>query len=75
MKFMDIIIDSFWVAMMLWLILYGWVYFDLPTPIAIKDTLYTLTDVMDPWMELNAVLGTIRFIRDLCNKDKRRGNL
>ena len=62
MKLIDIIIDSYWVSMMVWLILYGWAWSGIHCPLLAKDILYALTSVMDWWMMVNAVIGTVRFV-------------
>lgn len=63
MKPLDIVIDLFWVVGLLWAILMLWLYTDLPMPIVAKDILYAITGVMDIWLYINAVLGTIRFVK------------
>lgn len=61
MKILDYVIDLFWVMMAIWFALYMWVWSPVWSPLIVKDILYLLTDVMDYWMILNSLVGTIRF--------------
>ena len=63
MKLIDLIIDLFWVVGLLWAILMVWLYTDMPMPIVAKDILYAITSIMDIWLYVNSILGTIRFIK------------
>lgn len=63
MKLIDLIIDLFWVVGLLWAVLMVWLYTDLPMPIIAKDILYAITGVMDIWLYVNSILGTIRFFK------------
>lgn len=63
MKLIDLIIDLFWVVGLLWAVLMVWLYTDLPMPIVAKDILYAITGIMDIWLYVNSILGTIRFIK------------
>lgn len=63
MKVIDLIIDLFWIVALVWAVLMVWLYTDLPMPIIAKDILYAITGIMDIWLYINAVLGTIRFIK------------
>lgn len=62
MKFLDYVLDLFWVVTAIWMVLYFWVWSPVWSPLFIKDILYGITDCLDYWMFLNAVIGTIRFI-------------
>lgn len=63
MKPIDLLIDLFWVVGLLWAVLMVWLYTDLPMPIVAKDILYAITGIMDIWLYVNSILGTIRFIK------------
>ena len=63
MKPIDLLIDLFWVVGLLWAILMVWLYTDMPMPIVAKDILYAITGIMDIWLYVNSILGTIRFIK------------
>ena len=63
MKVIDLIIDLFWIVALVWAVLMVWLYTDLPMPIIAKDILYAITGIMDIWLYIDAVLGTIRFIK------------
>ena len=39
-------------------------------PLFARDMLYAITGVMDCWLYLNALLGTIRFIRKMLHHDR-----
>ena len=61
----NIIIDAFWPIFAIWGILYAWVWSNIPSPMIIKDILYALGDILDYWLYLNAILGTVRLIKQM----------
>lgn len=63
MKLVDYVIDLFWVVSLVWAALMIWVYSGIPSPLVAKDILYAISGVMDYWLYVNAVLGTVRFIK------------
>ena len=65
MKVIDVIIDGFWVAALIWAVLMFWDWGGSPMPPFARDMLYAITGVMDFWLYLNAILGTVRFIRKI----------
>ena len=72
MKVLDMIIDTFWVCTLIWAALCLWVWSGIYSPIIVKDVLYAITDVMDYWLYVNAVLGTVRFILNLVGNWKKK---
>ena len=70
MKVIDVIIDGFWVAALIWAVLMFWDWGGFPMPLFARDMLYAITGVMDCWLYLNAILGTIRFIRKMLHHDR-----
>lgn len=70
MKLIDAIIDGFWIAALLWALLYLLIYSGIPVPIVFKDILYAISGIMDYWLYINAILGTLRFVKRLKNDGK-----
>lgn len=68
MKVLNVVIDSFWVVTLLWTILTLWMYSRLSMPVAIKDILYGMSALMDYWLIVNGILGTIRFVFQIKNR-------
>ena len=59
----NIIIDAFWPVFAAWAMLYLWVWSGIPSPHIVKDILYLSGDILDYWLYLNAILGTVRLIK------------
>ncbi len=72
LKMLDVAVDLYWVAGLVWLVLYLWTFSGAPCPIPVIDTMYALEALMQYWLVANAFLGTVRVIWKLRRRLKAK---
>lgn len=65
MRRIDVVVDLFWVARLIWFVLYLWTFSPHPCPVPLIDTMYLIGGIVEYWFFVNAVLGTARFFREV----------